>query len=285
MTRFPSTLLLIIVALWGHASAAQTKNVRSKHGGASVSELLVRVELLQTEVIPSLLDKIQHLQDQVIDLKNHRRMQSDCAFSFSNGVCQLSNPVEIKSSLNVAGNVTFLGDCVVDGNTTVKDLAVTGDLDVDGGSHLTSLDTTSNVHVAGALSVENSSTLYDLNIVGNLIIQGSSTFNNAVSIKGAQGDLYVTGNTEIVGQFLVQDKAYFSNDVIIGPANGPGGPGNSFPFTVGNNNPPKNNQPKVYIDGTLEVTQDVTLDANLEVKKQTTLDQLLTVKQGCVGCT
>jgi cytoskeletal protein CcmA (bactofilin family) len=255
-----------------------TTTTTAQHSASRhLEDLLAKMDALRNDVIPSLLSKIDNLENQVDELQQHRQMAEVCGFSLTTeGVCQLEQPLELLFDLNVLGNVTLGADVAVQGSAIFAgDVEVSADLKVTGASQVVSLDVGSTLDVTGAASFESRldasqdvrlsrnlqvsgrTSVKDLFVRDDLEVRGESTFLDNVKIEGDESELTVEGDVIFEDDLEVGGDTDFKGGV-----------------TVEN---------ELTVEGELIVKEAATFESDVEVEGEVTVDDLK-VEGDCDGC-
>jgi cytoskeletal protein CcmA (bactofilin family) len=234
-------------------SCARAENLRA--GGRDLAELWEKMESINND----LRNKISGLEREVNELQQHRLLSEACAILLSDdGICQLTQPLEILDNLAVAGNSTFGENVDVAGKTGLKTTSIDGDLVVIGSTELEALNINStldvngdvyfaaNLDVADGLNVTGVIHTTDLTVLNTVTVSGDSKFEGNVTIEAPMvpegffmdaidmpiptltvgGNLTIAGDTMIAGRTTLQDDvtiAYPPAPPVPVDSTGPGG--------------------------------------------------------------
>jgi cytoskeletal protein CcmA (bactofilin family) len=293
-------------------ACARAENLRV--GGRDLVELWEKMESINNE----LRDKISGLEREVNELQEHRQMTEACDFTLrpTDGVCQLTQPLEIQAGLTVAGNSSFVENVDVAGKTSLTTTSIDGGLAVTGSTELDALNINSTLNVIGAvyfadildvatgLNVTGAINTTDLTVLDTATVSGDSKFQGNVTIEAVVPDdkkkansdkkketvvmptltLTVGGNFEIAGDAIIAGQTTLQDDVTIAYAPPP-----AVEESKTKNKGPAITDvvellgyPSLFVAGGITAAETVTFAKSLEVEYGKMSG--LSIASGCEGC-
>lgn len=246
-----------------------------------MEDLLATMDSLESNVIPSLLSKIDNLESQVADLQNRRQMAEACGLTLTtDGICQVEHPLEILADLTVRGNVTLEGEVDVQGSVNFEDDAVFGgnvkmattqvdsleigsSLQAQGPANFAStVQFAQNARLLGGLEVSGRTRLNELFVRTNLEVRGETTFMDNVKVEGDYTELTVEGIVVLEDDLEVEGETDLLGDVTVGRSR---------------------DDASLTVEGELTVKDDTTFEEDVEVEGEIVVEDL-TIDGDCAGC-